>query len=296
MKPIDADARAQWIALSLSPHIGSKTFSNLLRHFKGDLSAVFGATAADLRAVPGVGPKIARDILGIDPTRIARDIIDWEGQGIRILTTADDGYPQPLSEVDDRPPTLFLRGVWQPGPQERSIGIVGTRDPSQVAKILTLQLATRLARAGCLIVSGLALGTDAAAHAAALEAGGTTIAVLGSGVLNVYPARNRSIASRIIKSGALVSEAHPRLEPNAQRLVSRNRIISGLSQAVIVIESAVDGGAMHTARFAMAQGRRVYTFRLPASGNQQLMRAGAAVLPSDLDKALPYLLRLPLRE
>ena len=143
MKPIDADARAQWIALSLSPHIGGKTFSNLLRHFKGDLSAVFGAAAADLRAVPGVGPKIARDILGIDPTRIARDIIDWEGQGIRILTTADDGYPQPLSEVDDRPPTLFLRGVWQPGPQDRSIGIVGTRDPSQVAKILTLQLATR---------------------------------------------------------------------------------------------------------------------------------------------------------
>ena len=136
----------------------------------------------------------------------------------------------------------------------------------------------------------LALGIDAAAHAAALAAGGTTIAVLGSGVLNIYPPKNRTIASRIVDSGALVSEVHPALAPNAQRLVSRNRIISGLSQAVIMIESAADGGAMHTARFAMEQGRKVYTFRLPASGNGKLMRAGAAVLPSDLERAIPYLL------
>lgn len=291
MKPIDVDARAQWIALSLSPHIGAKTFSNLLRHFDGDLSAVFSATATDLRAVPGIGRKIASDILGIDPKRVAREIIEWEGQGIRTLTSDDDCYPQALRDIVDCPPALFLRGAWQPESQGRSIGIVGTRAPSQVAKILTLQLSTRLARAGCLIVSGLALGTDAAAHAAALEAGGETIAVLGSGVLNVYPARNRRMAARIVESGALASEAHPRLAPNAQRLVSRNRIISGLSQAVVVVESAIDGGAMHTARFALSQGRKVYTFRLPASGNQQLARDGAAVLPSDLDKAIPYLLR-----
>lgn len=291
MKPTDADARAQWIALSLSPHIGAKTFSKLLRHFKGNLSAVFSATSADLQTVSGVGRKIASDILNIDLMRVASEITDWEGQGIRTLTTNDDYYPEPLRHVADAPPTLFLRGAWRPGSQGRSIGIVGTRDPSQVAKILTLQLSTRLARAGCIIVSGLALGTDAAAHVAALESGGATIAVLGSGVLNVYPARNRSIASRIVEAGALVSELHPRLEPNAQRLVARNRIISGLSQAVIMVESAVDGGAMHTARFALAQGRKVYTFRLPASGNQQLIRDGAAVLPSDLDKAMPYLLR-----
>ena len=147
----------------------------------------------------------------------------------------------------------------------------------------------KLARAGCTIVSGMALGIDAAAHTSALEAGGHTVAVLGSGVLNIYPPRNRWLASRILESGALVSEAHPRLAPNAQRLVSRNRIISALSGAVIVIESDVDGGAMHTARFAREQGRKVYTFRLPASGNQQLMRNGAAVLPSDLDAAIKYL-------
>lgn len=290
MKPTDADARAQWIALSLSPHIGAKTFSNLLQHFGGNLSAVFTASATELRAVSGIGPKIARDIQSIDLAHIAQEICAWEGQGIRILTCADESYPETLRTVPDYPPTLFLRGSWLPQTLQRSIAIVGTRNPSQVAKILTLQLATRLARAGCVIVSGLALGVDAAAHAAALEAGGATVAVLGSGVLNVYPPKNRMIASRIIHSGALVSEAHPGLEPNAQRLVSRNRIISGLSQAVIMIESAADGGAMHTARFAIMQGRKVYTFRLPASGNDRLMIEGAAVLPSDLDRAIPYLL------
>ena len=98
------------------------------------------------------------------------------------------------------------------------------------------------------------------------------------------------IASRLLKSGALLSEVHPRLAPNAQRLVARNRIISALGEALIVVESNADGGAMHCARFAREQGRRVFTFRLPASGNRQLMRDGAAVLPSDLDRALAYLL------
>ena len=290
MKPTDPDARAQWIALSLSPHIGAKTVSNLLHHFQADISAVFTASAAELRAVSGIGPKIARDIQNIDPARIARELSDWEGRGIRVLTYADACYPAALKDVPDYPPTLFLRGSWRPQEYQRSIAIVGTRHPSQVAKILTLQLVTKLARSGCAIVSGLALGIDAAAHAAALAAGGTTIAVLGCGVLNIYPPKNRTIASRIVDSGALVSEVHPALAPNAQRLVSRNRIISGLSQAVIMIESAADGGAMHTARFAMEQGRKVYTFRLPASGNGKLMRAGAAVLPSDLERAIPYLL------
>ena len=272
MKLTDDDARAHWVALSLSPHIGAITFSNLLRHFRDDFAAIFAASAPELRKVPGVGPKIARDILSIDPARIAREMTAWEGQGIRILTSSEACYPAPLRAVVDHPPTLFARGCHQRLASQRSIAIVGTRAPSQVAKMLTLQLATRLARAGCTVVSGLALGIDAAAHAAVLEAGGRAIAVLGSGVLNVYPPRNRALAARIMESGAVVSEAHPELAPNAQRLVARNRIISGLSDAVVLVESAADGGAMHTARFAREQGRKVYTFRLRASGNDQLIR------------------------
>ena len=290
MKPTDNDAKASWVALSLLPHIGAKTFSNLLNHFDGDLAAILAATPGELKKVPGIGARIAHDIKSIDRPAICQELLAWEGQGIRILPHADAAYPQQLLSTSDYPPALFVRGCSQPQSWQQTIAIVGTRYPSQVAKILTLQLAMKLARSGCTIVSGLALGIDASAHASALAAGGKTVAVLGSGVLNVYPPENRKIADGIMRSGALVSEVHPRLAPNAQRLVARNRIISGLSQKVILVESAADGGAMHTARFAVEQGRKVYTFRLPSSGNEKLMREGAAVLPSDLDKALQYLM------
>lgn len=286
----DVSTRTQWVALSLLPNIGAKTLGNLLAYFDQDLSAVFRAGPTKLQNVPGIGAKIAREIRNIDLVRLADELAQWEGQGVRTLIAADAMYPARLKDAEDHPPTVFVRGCQQPGDWGKCLSIVGTRYPSQVAKILTLQLAMKLARAGVTIVSGLALGVDAAAHASALEAGGDTIAVLGGGVLNVYPPQNRLIANRILESGAVISEAHPRQAPNAQRLVSRNRIISALGDALIVVESDADGGAMHSARFAREQGRRVYTFRLPASGNQQLMRDGAAVLPSDLDRALGYLL------
>ncbi|MCY4018038.1 MAG: DNA-processing protein DprA [Chloroflexi bacterium] len=282
--------RTQWLALSLLPNIGVKALHNLLAHFDCDLTAVFSAETTELRKVPGIGAKIAREIKNVDLVRLADEQAQWEERGVQTLTAADALYPARLKDATDHPPTIFLRGCLQPEAWKKCLSIVGTRYPSQVAKILTLQLSMKLARAGVTIVSGLALGIDAAAHASALEVGGTSIAVLGSGVLNVYPPQNRLIADRILKSGALLSEVHPRLAPNAQRLVSRNRIISALGEALIVVESDADGGAMHSARFARDQGRRVFTFRLPASGNRQLMRDGAAVLPSDLDQALGYLL------
>lgn len=282
--------RIQWLALSLLPNIGLKTLTNLLAHFDGDLTTVFSAEPTELRKVAGIGAKIAREITQTDLVRLAGEQAQWEAEGVQTLTAFDALYPARLMDANDHPPTVFLRGSLQPQAWKKTVSIVGTRYPSQVAKILTLQLSMKLARAGVTIVSGLALGIDAAAHASALEVGGTSIAVLGSGVLKVYPPQNRAIAGRILKSGALLSEAHPRMPPNAQRLVARNRIISALGEAVIVVESDADGGAMHSARFARSQGRRVFTFRLPASGNRQLMRDGAAVLPSDLDQALGYLL------
>lgn len=283
--------RTQWVALSLLPNIGTKTLGNLLAHFDGDLAAIFSAGTTELRKVSGIGAKLAREIGKIDLDRLADEQAQWEGCGVQTLTSSDALYPAHLKDAEDHPPTVFVRGCLQPDAWKQCLSIVGTRYPSQVAKILTLQLSMKLARAGVTVVSGLALGIDAAAHASALEVGGTSIAVLGSGVLNVYPPQNRLIAGRILGSGALLSEVHPRLAPNAQRLVSRNRIISALGGALIVVESDIDGGAMHSARFAREQGRRVFTFRLPASGNRQLMRDGAAVLPSDLDQALGYLLK-----
>ena len=156
------------------------------------------------------------------------------------------------------------------------MAIVGTREPSKEARYITLQLAMQLARADRAVVSGLALGIDTAAHAGALSANGVTVAVLGSGICNIYPEANRPLAQRIRAKGALLSETHPRWSANAQRLVSRNRIISGLSRAVIVVESDADGGAMYSARFAGEQGRPVYTFDLPAGGTHQRLIAEGA--------------------
>lgn len=278
------DAKIQWVALSLSRHIGTKTLASLVQHFDENLNAIFEADEEELMQIPGVGKTIAREIMLIDLEQVARDIPEWERQGVGIVTPFDDLYPDVLKAIPDHPPTLFVQGQWYTDLWAKTIAIVGTRRPSQQAKFLTMQLAAKLAQDNITIVSGLALGIDAAAHAGALQAkgGGSTIAVLGSGVLNVYPPQNKRISLMTRQSGALISEVHPKLSTNVQRLVSRNRIISGMSQGVIVIESDVDGGAMHAAKRAKEQGRIVYTLELPASGNQQLIKDGAIIIPRDL--------------
>jgi DNA processing protein len=278
------DARIQWVALSLSRHIGAKKLGNLLEYFENNLNAIFEAEEEELMQVPGIGETIAREITLINLEQVAHDIPEWERQGVGIITILDELYPEPLKMIPDFPPTLFVRGQWYTSLWEKTIAIVGTRRPSQQAKFLTMQLAAKLAQDNYTIVSGLALGIDASAHAGALQAqgGGTTIAVLGSGVLNVYPPQNKRISLMTRQSGALISEVHPNLSTNVQRLVSRNRIISGMSQGVIVIESDADGGAMHAAKRAKEQGRIVYTLDLPATGNQQLIREGAIIIPRDL--------------
>lgn len=281
MKRTDIAPDAQWLALSLSPNIGAKTLNNLLRHFDHDLDAVYAASPAELRQAPGIGARIAGEISEIDLCRMRTDLSHWRQAGLQIIRTGAADYPELLAAAADAPPSLFAHGHLPGALWAQTVAIVGTRHPSQQARFLTLQLAMKLAQAGYTIVSGLALGIDTAAHVSALTAGGSTVAVLGSGLLNVYPEANRPLAEKIRATGALLSETHPRCGANAQRLVSRNRIISGLAQSVIVIESQADGGAMYTARFAGEQGRPVYTFDLPASGNQALIQNGATALRSD---------------
>ena len=290
MKRIEASSEALWIALSLSPHIGAKTFQRLLRYFDDDLAAILVASGAELQRVHGIGPAIARDIQAIDLERTAKQIANWRELGVACLTLEDSAYPTGLRELEQAPPLVFARGKLDDELWSRTIAIVGARQPSQEARFLTLQLAAKLARQGYTVVSGLALGIDMAAHCGALNAGGKTIAVLGSGVLNVYPAVNRELAARIRAQGALLSELKPGWGANAQRLVARNRLISGLSQAVVLVESQLDGGAMYTARFAREQGRPVYTYDLPASGNQALLGQGARAI--DRDDPLSFLAQL----
>ncbi len=281
MKQVDAPSQLQWLALSLSPNIGAATLNNLLEYFDQDLDAILESPSYELVRVRGVGAKIASEIGAIDLDRLARDLEAWRADGIEILMRGGQHYPPPLKETSDLPLALFTSSIMEPEIWSKAVAIVGTREPSNEARYITLQLAMQLARAERAVVSGLALGIDTAAHAGALSADGVTVAVLGSGIVNIYPEANRPLARRIREKGALLSETHPSWSANAQRLVSRNRIISGLSRAVIVVESDADGGAMYTARFAGEQGRPVYTFDLPAGGNQQLIADGARVLRRD---------------
>ncbi|MBZ0292971.1 MAG: DNA-protecting protein DprA, partial [Anaerolineae bacterium] len=170
---------------------------------------------------------------------------------------------------------------WQPD-QDLHVAIIGTRQPTPQGAAVAQTLACKLAEQGHMIVSGLALGVDSQAHRGALRANGRTIAVLGSGVLRVYPHQHQALAHEIEEAGALVSEVAPTASASSARLVARNRIISGLSSAVIVIETADDGGAMHAARRAREQGRPLYVLDCNASGNRELLAAGALPFHADL--------------
>lgn len=275
------DDRAPWVALSLIPGLGARTLDRLLGAF-GSLEAILAAPPAALLAVPRIGPKTAAAIRAVDLERTRSDIARWQADGIHILLHTDADYPAALKTLDDPPPVLFRRGAMLPQ-DERAVAVVGTRRPSPPARELAARLAGELAVRGWTIVSGLAAGIDAAAHRGALEAGGRTLAVLGSGLHTVYPPQNVRLAARIIRSGAILSETHPDAAPNSAALVARNRLISGLSHAVIVVEAGARSGSLHAARFAGQQGRIVFAVDCAAVGNRQLIANGARPLALEVD-------------
>jgi DNA processing protein len=270
-----------WVALSLLEHLGLRKLNALAEAFDGDLAAAIGADERALRRVRGIGVKTAAAIRAVDLAATERAMERWRGAGIHWTTPADSDYPAPLQALADAPPILFARGSIRFG---RAVAVVGTREPSPDAAEAAKRIALALAERGFAVVSGLALGIDAAAHIGAMAAPeGRTIAVLGSGILNVYPPQHRALALAVIRRGALLSEAHPEARPKPTTLVTRNRLISGLSEAVIVVQTDADGGAMHAARWAFEQGRRVYTLDCDASGNRALIDAGTPIISANLD-------------
>jgi DNA processing protein len=270
-----------WVALSLVEHVGTRKLRALSEAFGGDFDAVLRADAAALQRVPGIGPKIAASIRAIDLPAVAAAIPRWHEAGITLLTLNDPAYPAALRALEDAPPTLFVLGAWR---EMRAVAVVGTRSPSREAVEAARQIGFELAQRGIQVISGLALGIDSAAHTGALaHPGGITAAVLGSGVLNLYPPGNRALAQAIRGRGALLSEVHPDAQPKPSALVARNRIISGLCEAVIVVQTEIDGGAMHAARRATDQGRRVYTLDSAATGNRELLGSGASLITPTLD-------------
>jgi len=290
------------LRLALVSGVGPRTRRALLEKF-GSAEAVLEAAPSDLRSVQGVGPKLTERIVA------ARREVDAEAEialcrehGVAILVDTDDRYPAVLGQIHDPPGVLFVRGELEP-PDGMAIAIVGTRHPTQYGLRQAERLAGSLARAGLTVVSGLARGIDGAAHRGALAAGGRSIAVLASGVLNVYPPEHAELAAEIAARGALVSEAPPRFEPLAGSFPQRNRIISGLSMGVIVVEAGEASGALITARHAMEQGREV--FAVPgriddrsSRGCHRLIRDGAKLVqsPEDVLEELGPLFRPTPRE
>lgn len=283
--PSEFDASNPLVAslrLSLVPGVGPLTRQALLERF-GSAEAVFAAAPSQLRAVAGVGTTLARKILAAhEEIDAERELRLCQEQGVTIVADTDPAYPRLLQEVHSPPAFLFVHGELKPE-DALAVAIVGTRHASSYGRQQAERLAAGLARAGLTIVSGLARGIDAVAHRAAIQAGGRTLAVLGSGVLNIYPPEHKGLAEEIRGHGALLSENPPLCEPVAGAFPQRNRLISGLSLGVIVIEAAERSGALITARHAMEQGREV--FAVPgrvdsrtSRGCHRLIRDGAKLV------------------
>lgn len=277
----DADTRTGLIALGLVPALGRQAIARLLTHF-GMLAAVLAASNEELQAVHGIGPKLAAAIRAVNLARVAAQVAAWEADGIAVLLPGEAAYPPRLAALAGSPAVLFVRGNVEALHVPRAVGIAGTRQPIPASLSLARELAETLAREGWTVVSGLARGVDTVAHTATLAAGGATVAALGGGVRQVYPPENRALAARILATGgALVAETPPDAHPDRAALVARNRLISGLSAAVVVIETGEHGGSMHAARFAAAQDRPVYAIANEAEGNRRLLANGARPLPPD---------------
>ncbi len=242
--------------------IGAVKIKNLYSFFSS-FSDVFTAPVETLVKVDGISRELACRILKKNPVneelknRIAFEshkLLVLEG---RCITIWDAEYPEFLKKIYDPPLVIYVLGSILPE-DEKAIGIVGTRQPTHYGRQAAELFATDLVKAGWTIISGLARGIDTVAHEAALKARGRTIAVLGSGLDNIYPAENKKLAEAIIKRGAIISEYHIGAQPDAINFPKRNRIISGLSKGVLIVETKITGGALITAKYASDQNREVY--------------------------------------
>ena len=270
---------AEKVGLLSVEGLGSVRYRKLMASF-GSPGAALAAGVAELE--PLVGEKVALAIKLFDFATVADDILFVQQAGIHVIGFWETNYPQHLAQLDDSPALLFVMGdpeaLRNPG-----VAVVGTRNPTSYGRRVAEELGDALARAGVALISGGALGIDGIAHRASLKAGGKTIAVLGSGHRNPSPSSHLELFARITESGgAVVSEFLPSATPEPGHFPRRNRIISGLSWAVVIVEGDVDSGALITARWALDQGKEIYAvpgniFSDKSRGTNNLLSQGAYV-------------------
>lgn len=293
-RTLSAAERLDWLRLIRSENVGPRTFVRLLERF--------GSAAAALAALPDLAKRggRAKPIVICPKGAAEAEMAAAAKLGAVALASCEAAYPRALATIDDAPPILYARGnVSLLG--KSMVGMVGARNASVNGRNLARRIAADLGRGGLVVASGLARGIDTAAHEGALGSG--TVAVLAGGVDVVYPPENERLYNEIVAMGCVVSEMPPGTQPQASHFPRRNRIVSGLSRGVVVVEASLKSGSLITARLAAEQGREV--FAIPgnpldprASGPNDLIRHGAVLTESagDVLAVLSDLLRMPLAE
>jgi len=281
-----------WVALNMTSGVGPRAAVKLLEHF-GSAEAVFGASRAEIERVRLLPETVDSLIAREAHARAEAEIEQVRKLGGDILILDDGVYPFLLREIYDPPIVLYVRGAWSECFEQPCIAIVGSRKCSTYGQNSALMLSRELAQRGVTIVSGLARGIDAAAHRGALEAGGRTVAVMGTGLDQVYPRDHHKLAQQILDGGgALVSQFPLGTPPVSENFPYRNRVISGLSLGVLVVEAAENSGSLITARLAMEQNREVFalpgniTSRTSFGTNYLIKGAGAKLVQQWQDIAV----------
>jgi DNA processing protein len=288
-----------WVALKWVEGVGNVGFKALLEAF-GTPRKVFEAPLSMIKAVPGIGDKTAPQIKAFkDWKKVEKELECADRTGVSIVTSQDPLYPSQLLSTYDYPAFLYVKGHLKE--DDVNVAVVGSRTASTYGKFTTERLCRELVLRGITVISGLARGIDSAAHRGALSGKGRTIAVLGCGLDVVYPPENEKLFNEISLQGALISEFPFGTPPNAPNFPARNRIISGISLGVVVVEASEKSGSLITARIALEQGREV--FAVPGSidssgsrGTNKLIKQGAKLIENVediLEEILPQVTREP---
>lgn len=284
-----------WVALKSIAGIGNVTFPALVDKF-GSLPAIFDASVTDLKKTPGISKEAAASIANFqDWEQVKVELELARKNNVNIITYHDELYPKKLLNIYDRPPYIYVLGSLDK--DDINIAIVGSRAASSYGKYTTEKLSRELAMKGLTVVSGMARGIDSAAHRGAISVHGRTIAILGSGLDVVYPPENKKLFHDILEHGAIISEYPLGTPPRSSNFPARNRIISGMSYGVVIVEAGEKSGSLITARLALEQGREV--FAVPGSidsagsrGTNKLIKQGAKLIENTddiLEEILPQM-------
>lgn len=280
------EVKRYWIALTLIPSLSPRKFHILLENFSGP-QQIWEAPLSRLKEIPGFAESAETFCAHREKVRLEQELERITRLDLRVVTLADPQYPESLRAIPEAPPVLYQQGEYRER-DKLAIAIVGTREATAYGRKVAQQFAQELGKLGFTVVSGLALGIDTAAHRGALKAGARTIAVMGSGFANLYPQPNAKLLEEIVQSGCALTEFAPSVAPAQWTFPQRNRIISGLSRGVLIVEAPEKSGALITARWALAQNREVFVVPGPITsdpergnrGGHRLIQQGAKLVES----------------